>query len=92
MTCETVILSLDAGQFYHSKVRVSLAYQELHLMNGKVVPVEEGLVWDDIVDPAYAGKACWHPVDGESVIEGNPWDYVVEHINSPAYKYSLYKK
>lgn len=57
-----------------------------------MVPVEEGAVWEGVVDDGYGGERCWYPLEGKSVIEGKPWEYVVEHIMSTKYKYSLFSK
>ena len=74
----------------HSKVRVRENYNELHLADGRVVPVEKGVVWEGVLDEGYRGETCWYPQEGESVIEGKPWEYIVEHIMSTSYKYSLF--
>lgn len=81
-----------SGQFYHPRVRISSNYKELHLYSGRVVAVEEGLVWDSVTDGDYVGQRCWYPVAEESVIEGEPWQYVVEHIMSISYKYSQFSR
>lgn len=80
------------GQFYHNRVYIDSQNKRLHLARGKVVPVREDVVWDTVVDKPYGGKNCWYPNDGESPIEGQPWEYIVEDIMSVSYKYSLFKK
>lgn len=72
-------------------MRISDNYKELRLADGRVVPVEEGVVFKDVVDRGYKDMNCWYPVDGQSVIEGQSWHYIVEHIMSTKFKYSLYK-
>lgn len=79
------------GQFFHSKVRISTNYKLLHLANNRPVPVQEGPVWSNAGD-TYAGKTCWYPAEGEKIIEGEPWEYIVEHIMSTNYKYSLFTR
>ena len=81
-----------SGQFYHHKVRISPAYKKLYLADGKVVHVEEGSVWDTVEEKEYTGKKCWHPVEGESAIQGQSWEYVVDHIMATRYKHSLFSK
>ncbi len=71
---------------------MSRGRKELRLANGRLVPVEERKVWDTILDEGYAGETCWFPLEGESVIEGHSWDYVVEHLMDTHYKYSLFQK
>ena len=83
--------SCFSGQFYHPKVHISDDYSELHLADGRTVPIEEGVVFKDVVDIGHKDKTCYYPVDGQSVIEGKSWNYVVEHIMSTKFKYSLYK-
>lgn len=71
-------------------MRIRENYQELHLASGRVVPVEKSIVWEAVVDEGYQGETCWYPREGETVIEGSPWEYIVEHIMSTNYKYSLF--
>lgn len=71
-------------------MRVRENYKELHLADGRVVPVEKRVVWDAVVDEDYKGEMCWYPQEGTSIVEGKPWEYVVEHIMSTSYKYSLF--
>ena len=93
MSLSPTLPFFSPGQFFHSKVRISTNYKELHLADDRVVPVEEGLVWKNVGDDRYyAGKSCWYPKAGESVIEGEPWQYIMEHIMSTSYKFSLFKK
>lgn len=60
-------------------------------MDKRVVPVRQGTVWNDVTDD-YAGKNCWYPLEGEKIIEGEPYQYIVEHIMSTNYKYSLFTR
>lgn len=85
------MINLFSGQFYHPKVRISNNYKVLHLADGRVVPVEEGAVFKATVDQGFKDQSCWYPVDGQSVIEGQSWNYIVEHIMSTKFEYSLYK-
>ena len=87
MTNITVYL----GQFFHHKVRINSRNKQLYLADGRVVSVEEGVVWKTVHE-SFVGKMCWYPAEGESVIEGQPWDYVVDNIAATHYKYSLYTK
>ena len=86
------VFLLLPGQFFNAKVRISTNYKQLHLADDRVVPVQEGVVWKDVVDEGVAGRTCWYPADGESIIEGEPWEYIVEHIMSTGYKYSLFTR
>jgi hypothetical protein len=79
------------GQFLNPKVRIRTTYKELHLVDGRVVPVQAGTVWKDVAD-SYAGKTCWYPLEGEKVIEGEPYQYVIEHLMSTKYKFSFFSK
>ena len=86
--CTCTFLS---GQFINSKVRISTTYKELHLADKRVVPLQEGKIWKDVPDN-YSDQSCWYPVEGEKIIEGEPYQYIVEHIMSTKYKYSLFTK
>lgn len=84
-------ISQTAGQFYHHAVHVDVRKHRLHLARrGRVVPVREALVWDTVVDEPYGGRKCWYP-EGDSPVEGNLWDYIVEDLLSVSYKYSRFK-
>lgn len=72
-------------------MRVDETSRKLRLKDGKEVPVEEGVVFKDVVDHGYREKTCWYPVEGQPVLEGQSWNYIIEHIMSTRSKYSLYK-
>lgn len=55
------------------------------------MPVRQGVVWKDVAD-SYDGKNCWYPLEGERIIAGEPYEYIVEHIMSTKYKYSLFTR
>ena len=50
-----------------------------------------GIIWDTLQDDVYAAdQKCWYPVDGESVIEGEVWEYIVEHLHAIRFKHTLF--
>lgn len=78
------------GQFLSPKVRINSATGELTLSNGSSVAVERGVVWRSLKDGVYPGHRCWYPKQGTTVLQGNSWDYIIEHIMSTQYKYTLF--
>ena len=80
------------GQFYSPKVRLNKSKKELTRADGRSVPVEEGPLWDTVKDGVFAGQKCWYPQQGYSAIEGEPWEYVVEHLLSTSFRRTLFKK
>lgn len=71
---------------------MNIAREEFTQASGRVVPVEKGSVWDTVSDAMFKGKTCWYPKDGHSVIDGEPWEYVVEHLLSTKFKHSFFKQ
>ena len=54
------------------------------------IPVSPAPVWDSVQDEGYQDKQCWYPMeqDGLSVLEGQPYDYVMEHLLAHKYQFS----
>lgn len=78
------------GQFLSPKVRINTATGELVTRTGETVPLERGVVWSNLRDGVFPGQKCWYPKEGSSVIQGNTWDYIVEHVMSTKYKHSMF--
>ena len=57
--------------------------------DGTTVVVERALVWNDLKDGVYPGKKCWYPKENETVLLGESWNYIVEHVMSTKYKHAL---
>lgn len=83
-------IAVNVGQFYSPKVRLNMAKKELTRADGEKIPVQEGPLWDTIKDGRYADRECWYPEEGYSAIEGEPWQYVVEHLLATTFKRTLY--
>ncbi len=82
---------LPLGQFYSPKVRLNTAKKELTRADGEKIPVREGSLWDTVTDDLYVGRECWYPEEGYSAIQGEPWQYVVEHLLATSFSRTLYK-
>ena len=80
------------GQFFSPKVRIDTSTKELTRASGITVPIEEGPIWESVNDGVYVDTSCWYPKQGYSAIDGEPWEYVVEHIQAFSFKHTLYKQ
>ena len=85
-----LISNIISGQFLSPKVRINTAVGELVKSDGSTIAVEKALVWSSLRDGVYPGHKCWYPKGEEGVLEGNTWDYIVEHVMSTKYKHSLF--
>lgn len=80
----------STGHFLSPKVRINSATGELMLNNGSSIAVERGVVWGSLKDGVYPGHRCWYPKQATTVIQGNSWDYIIEHIMSTQYRHTLF--
>lgn len=85
-----ICILIHVGQFLSPKVRINSAIGELTLSNGSSVAVEKGVVWGSLKDGVYPGHRCWYPKQGTTALQGNSWDYIVEHIMSTQYRHTLF--
>ena len=81
-----------SGQFYSPKVRINLSTNEFTKASGRRIPIEEGPIWDTVNNGLYTGQKCWYPESGYSAIDGEPWEYVVEHLLATSFKRSLFRQ
>ena len=72
-------------------VSIDAQSRELHLGPDRdPIPVELAPVWDSVQDEGYQDKQCWYPTDQDNmnILEGQPYDYVTEHLLAHKYLYS----
>ena len=88
-----IVNHLFPGQFLRPGVRIDVESGQLHLGPDRdPIPVELAPVWDGVHDDGYRGRQCWYPLEQESqsVLEGEPYDYVTEHLLSHKYRHSQF--
>ena len=84
---------LCPGQFLRPGVKIDTKSGHLILGGDRdPIPVQLGPVWDTVREERYRERQCWYPLDQEglSVLEGEPYDYVTEHLLSHKYIHSQF--
>ena len=82
-----------SGQFLRPGVGIDVDSGQLILGPARdPVPVSPGPVWDSVQDTGYQDRTCWYPADQDtaSVLEGEPYDYVTEHILAHKFLFSQF--
>ncbi len=82
---------IHTGQFLSPDVQIDRDKSSLLLPDRDPVNLELRSVWEAVTEPDVEGKPCWYPAEGETVLEGRPYDYIVEHILATSYKFSKFK-
>ena len=84
---------LTPGQFLRPGVGIDVESGQLALGPDRdPIPVQPAPVWDSVQDEGYQDRQCWYPVDQDtvSILEGQPYDYVTEHLLAHKYLYSQF--
>ena len=81
------------GQFLRPEVKINVESGQLHFGSDRdPIPVSPAPVWDSVQDKGYQDRQCWYPdnQDKANILEGQPYDYVTEHLLSHKHQFSQF--
>ena len=82
---------MHVGQFMRPDVNIDVESGQLNLGPDRdPIPMSPAPVWESVQDKGYQDKQCWSPMeqDGLNILEGQPYDYVTEHLLAHKYQFS----
>ena len=82
---------MHVGQFMRPDVNIDVESGQLNLGPDRdPIPMSPAPVWESVQDKGYQDKQCWYPMeqDGLNILEGQPYDYVTEHLLAHKYQFS----